>query len=126
MANATRFRFRLITALLLGTASLSAQAKAQEVAAPTPSPADQVAPAKEEEIIVTAQRREQQLTRVGINITALSARAIEETRITQIENIAAAIPNAEFIVIPNSGHMTTMENPVAVNNALRAFIESLA
>ena len=96
MANATRFRFRLITALLLGTASLSAQAKAQEVAAPTPSPADQVAPAKEEEIIVTAQRREQQLTRVGINITALSARAIEETRITQIENIAAAIPNVDI------------------------------
>ena len=43
----------------------------------------------------------------------------------EMRTIAAAIPNAEFVVIPNSGHMTTMENPEAVNAALVRFIRSL-
>lgn len=40
----------------------------------------------------------------------------------EMRAIAAAIPNAEFVEIPNAGHMTTMENPTAVNDALRRFI----
>jgi len=42
-----------------------------------------------------------------------------------MQAIAAAIPNAEFVVIPNSGHMTTMENPEAVNQTLTKFIYEL-
>ena len=38
----------------------------------------------------------------------------------EMQSIAAAIPNAEFVVIPDAGHMTTMENPAAVNDALAA------
>jgi pimeloyl-ACP methyl ester carboxylesterase len=37
--------------------------------------------------------------------------------------IAAAIPNAEFAEIPNAGHMTTMENPAAVNETLVRFLK---
>ncbi len=44
---------------------------------------------------------------------------------TEMESIAAAIPDAEFVVIPNAGHMTTMENPTSVNQALLNFIQSL-
>ena len=40
-----------------------------------------------------------------------------------MKSIAAAIPGAEFVVIPGSGHMTTMENPAAVNEALAEFVE---
>ena len=29
----------------------------------------------------------------------------------EMQAIAAAIPNAEFVEIPDAGHMTTMENP---------------
>jgi len=43
----------------------------------------------------------------------------------EMEAIAQAIPNSEFVVIPNSGHMTTMEQPEIVNEALREFITSL-
>ena len=43
-----------------------------------------------------------------------------------MQAIAAAIPNAEFVVIPNSGHMTTMENPEAVNEALLKFVDRLS
>jgi 3-oxoadipate enol-lactonase len=43
----------------------------------------------------------------------------------EMQAIAGAIPNAEFIVIPNSGHMTTMEQPESVNEALTRFIVAL-
>ena len=45
--------------------------------------------------------------------------------VAEMQSIAAAIPGAEFVVIPNSGHMTTMENPEAVNQALTMFVTSL-
>jgi pimeloyl-ACP methyl ester carboxylesterase len=40
----------------------------------------------------------------------------------EMEVIARDIPNAEFVVIPNSGHMTTMEQPETVNAALIDFV----
>jgi pimeloyl-ACP methyl ester carboxylesterase len=40
-----------------------------------------------------------------------------------MKEIAGAIPGAEFLVIPRAGHMTTMEEPEAVNAALGQFIE---
>src|SRR4051812_20749279 len=33
----------------------------------------------------------------------------------EMQSMAAGIPNAEYVVIPNAGHMTTMENPAVVN-----------
>ena len=43
----------------------------------------------------------------------------------EMKTIAAAIPNAQFVQIPDAGHMTTMENPEAVNAALRSFMEKI-
>ena len=43
----------------------------------------------------------------------------------EMRTIADAIPNAEFVEIPNTGHMTTMEQPEAVNAALLAFLNRL-
>jgi pimeloyl-ACP methyl ester carboxylesterase len=43
----------------------------------------------------------------------------------EMQSIADGIPNAKFVVIPDAGHMTTMENPQAVNQALLAFVNSL-
>ena len=40
----------------------------------------------------------------------------------EMELIAKAIPKSEFVVIPGAGHMTTIENPQAVNDALVRFI----
>ncbi len=40
----------------------------------------------------------------------------------EMRAIAAAIPGAQFVEIPDAGHMTTMENPEAVNDALRNFV----
>lgn len=43
----------------------------------------------------------------------------------EMRGIADKLPNARFVEIPSSGHMTTMENPTAVNAALVEFIGSL-
>ncbi len=44
----------------------------------------------------------------------------------EMESIAAAIPAAQFVVIPDSGHMTTMENPNAFSEALLTFLDGLS
>lgn len=40
----------------------------------------------------------------------------------EMKTIAEAIPNARFALIPNAGHMAPMEQPEAVNDALRRFV----
>ena len=40
----------------------------------------------------------------------------------EMRAIANAIPNAQFVEIKGAGHMTTMENPAAVNNAFASFL----
>jgi 3-oxoadipate enol-lactonase len=40
----------------------------------------------------------------------------------EMRGMAAQIPNAEFALIPDSGHMSTMENPGAVNDVLLTFL----
>jgi pimeloyl-ACP methyl ester carboxylesterase len=37
--------------------------------------------------------------------------------------MANAIPGASMVVIPRAGHLSPLENPRAVNRALRAFVE---
>lgn len=41
----------------------------------------------------------------------------------EMRQIAEAIPDAEFAEIPESGHMAPLENPTAVNAAIRRFLD---
>ncbi|HEY3391115.1 MAG TPA: alpha/beta fold hydrolase [Lacipirellulaceae bacterium] len=43
----------------------------------------------------------------------------------EMRYIASAIPNSQFVEISGAGHMTTMENPQAVNAALGSFLEEI-
>jgi pimeloyl-ACP methyl ester carboxylesterase len=43
----------------------------------------------------------------------------------EMRAMADAIPNAQFVEIADAGHMTTMENPHAVNTALRSFMSEI-
>src|SRR5688572_162861 len=91
--KATRISLRSGAALLL-LVGMPVAAWAQDEPAPTTESAAEEE--DEQNIIVTAQRREERLTDVGISITALPERLIEESRISQIENIATAIPNIDI------------------------------
>ena len=87
---------RVVQAVLLASAAFApAGAWAQEPDPATES-ADAQAAEDEEVITVTAERREELLTDVGMNVSALPQRLIAETRLSQIENIAAAVPNVDI------------------------------
>jgi pimeloyl-ACP methyl ester carboxylesterase len=42
------------------------------------------------------------------------------------QEIAALVPHAQLVVVPDCGHMLTMEQPAFVNAALRRWIDALA
>jgi 3-oxoadipate enol-lactonase len=41
----------------------------------------------------------------------------------EMRAIAAAIPGAEFVIVPDAGHMAPLENPAAFNAALEKFLK---
>ncbi len=52
----------------------------------------------------------------------------EEDKLTppeEMRSIAEKIPNAKYLTVPGSGHMTPIENPSFVNKAMREFLLSL-
>jgi pimeloyl-ACP methyl ester carboxylesterase len=63
----------------------------------------------------------------GISIPALVIHG-EEDQLMPIDGakeMAAAIPGAKFVGIPAAGHMAPVENPKAVNEAMREFLSGL-
>ncbi len=42
--------------------------------------------------------------------------------VDEMRGMAHSIPHCEFVVIPRSGHMTPLENPVAFNEAVEQFL----
>ena len=88
--------------LCLATASLlmlgsGAMVKAQAQQAPV----DAAKPSGLEEIVVTAQRREQKLQSVPISITAISSESLKANRIETVGDLNAAAPN--LTVRPGAG-----------------------
>lgn len=63
----------------------------------------------------------------GINVPALVIVGAEDaiTPPTEMRDVAEVLPQAKIVEIPGAGHMTTLENPAAVNDALREFIAGL-
>ncbi len=46
---------------------------------------------------------------------------LEESR-----QMADAIPDAQFTVIPDSGHLTPLEQPIATSRVVAEFVEALS
>lgn len=63
----------------------------------------------------------------GIDIPSLLIGGAEDkiSSPTEMREIAAAMPNARFVEIPSSGHMSVLENPAAANEAIRDFLDRL-
>ena len=102
------------SALLLGSAVLAAPAGTQTVGL--------------EEMIVTAERREESLQDTPISIAAFGAEALESRRIASLSDMVAVVPNLQVSPHPNTGTTVramirgigepsatqTRDNPVAV------------
>ena len=92
MPRATVFR----TSTILASMLFAAPALAQE------APADTSSGGGIEEIVVTAQKREENLQKTPIAITALTAQALQTSGIRDITGIVQATPSLYFAPYPSS------------------------
>ncbi len=90
----------LAATLLATTAAVPVLAQSQPVAA--------AGSGGLEEIVVTAQRREEKLHNVPIAVTALTAAAIEARGITNIKDLSGFAPNVSFVQSPSFDNETTV------------------
>ncbi len=88
---------RQILAMLccLGCVVVARQAAAQTPPGGTAGSMS-TAPSPSDDIVVTANKREENVNRVGLTITALSAETLSERRITSLDDIAAVVPGLSF------------------------------
>ncbi|MCE5269125.1 MAG: alpha/beta hydrolase [Planctomycetaceae bacterium] len=71
-----------------------------------------------------AERPDMSTAAAEIRCPTLVIVGAEDTASTpaEVRRMAQSIPNAEFVEIPAAGHLCPLENPVAVNAAMMAFI----
>jgi iron complex outermembrane recepter protein len=96
--------------LLAGaSAILAVSAHAQDAAPATPSaatPAPQ--PSGAPEIIVTANKRAENINKVGLTITAIGADALKERSIQSVDDIAKAVPGLSYTNSANNTPVYTL------------------
>ena len=74
-----------------------------------------------------ARRPDVRASLPGIQVPALVLVGAEDaiSPPQEMREIATALPQAEFVEVPAAGHMSPLENPVAVNDALIRFVAGL-
>ena len=82
--------------LVLGSSSLLAIALAATPAFAADEPAAPVAAPATNDIIVTANKREENINKVGLSITAISQSALKERQIVSLADLAAAVPGLSY------------------------------
>jgi len=87
-------RIRTKSRLFVGAAIICVSQGSAVFAQSAPQTAE--APRDANEIIVTANKREENLNKVGLTITAISATALEERGISSLEDIAAVVPGLAY------------------------------
>ncbi|WP_454888481.1 TonB-dependent receptor [Sphingobium herbicidovorans] len=76
---------------------LAGEGPALAQSAPASAPGPNTATAQgANEIVVTANKREEKLNNVGLSITALSGDALAERKITSLQDVASAIPGLAY------------------------------
>ncbi len=62
------------------------------------------------------------LPRISLPVLVIVGQDDAISTVDEMRGIAQQIPGCEFVVIPRSGHMTPLENPVAFNEAIEQFL----
>jgi pimeloyl-ACP methyl ester carboxylesterase len=65
------------------------------------------------------------LTSIRVPTLVLVGQHDAISSLAEMRQMAARIPNARCVVIPDAGHMSPMENPSAVNAAIREFLDAV-
>ena len=64
------------------------------------------------------------LAEINLPTLVLCGEHDEISPVPEMRGIAEKIPAAEFVVVPNAGHMAPLEQPACVNDALGRFLRS--
>lgn len=81
------------------------------------------------DIIVTANKREESLNRVGLTVTALSGDDLAQRRITSLQDVAAAVPGLAFAPSANNTPILTLrgigfnESSLGVYPAVSVYVD---
>src|SRR5689334_14211578 len=65
------------------------------LAAPAAAQTQTVGPGQVEEIIVTAQKREERLTDIGLAVSAIGAEALRTSRVAATADLVGQVPNVD-------------------------------
>lgn len=82
----------LLCTASIGGLTIASSAHAQDAQAQAP----QAAQASFDEIVVTANKREQNLNDVGLSITAISGDALAQRKVSSLEDIASIVPGLSY------------------------------
>lgn len=93
---------KLVRAALLGAASLVVLVPSVAVAQSAVAAGEAEDSGQLEEIIVTAQKRSENLQKVPISVTAVTGAAIADAQINNIQGLANSIPNVQINSFSNS------------------------
>lgn len=63
------------------------------------------------------------LPQIDVPTLVLVGKHDEISTVAEMKEIADGIPGAEFVEIPHAGHLTSLENPEAVNSAIESFLQ---
>ncbi|MGV7121306.1 TonB-dependent receptor [Sphingopyxis sp. 550A] len=110
---------KLAKLLLTTTAGLASAIAAPVLAQDAPETGDEASQANE--IIVTANKREQRLSDVGATISVLSGDALAERQISSIEDIAQSVPGMSFANSENGTPILTLRGVGFIESSLAAY-----
>jgi iron complex outermembrane receptor protein len=117
MRKSVQFAATALSVVMIDAAAFAAHAR------------QAAAPDKVEDLIVTAQRREQNLQETPVAVSAFSAKALDQLQIAKVQNLAASVPSLYISQISASpstvqislrgaldqtGGMITSEPPVGI------------
>ena len=74
-----------------------------------------------QEIVVTANKREQSLEKVGITVTAITAKTLAEERITSLQDVASAVPGLTYAATTTNTPILTLRGIGYNGNSLGAY-----
>jgi iron complex outermembrane receptor protein len=128
-ANILSIRLGVSLSALLIAGNAAAQANAEQsgvvVAPGAATPAQQPAAAapdySEADIVVTANKREQNLSKVGLSISAVGAQALSAQRIENVADLAQATPGLTFAPTPNATPVYTIRGVGFFESSLAAY-----
>jgi len=71
-----------------------------------------------------SDRPDARLALESIRVPTLAIAGMNDAAFESTQDIAAAIPGAQFLAVPGAGHLSSLEQPEIVNEAIRRFLRA--